>query len=488
MVKDSFIINIKSQSMKKSYSLSVSIFLLTYGFAIAQPTQPANPAAGNSNNCTTTAAILTCPPNSSGVQTSFTGGSWNRGGGASSNLNVGAIWRFSNITTVAGNQVNAEVKVDAASNAALTNMDNNSGGVTPAFFAPEISPTTTGNNSRAGYVQFTISFFDNTSGGFSHAQDLVNLNFVHLDIDGNGNSSAWFRETGVALTSSATNPTIIANAGTELVAYSYADNTTTPGGSWRGFAGSVFERDGVSTCAEVAVAYRYTGNKNSVTFRMGYDFKGTGDPATTARQYGATFGCFAFPAESPLPIKLLSFSGVYRSQQTLLNWSSESEQNFAKYEIERSSNGIDFQFAGEKPARGSMSKSDYTFNDDLGLVSGNVFYYRLKMIDIDTKAKYSSVIMIRKDTKAINGITLNPNPVIRGGIATIRFTAAVSNRPVDFRVSDMTGKVVLKQQNEIYEGNNSISINNLDRLQPGMYVLQMADGDTVITTKFSVIR
>jgi hypothetical protein len=473
--------------MKKNYTILLSLLLFISSIAISQPVQPPNPVAGNSNNCTTTADILTCPPVGSTVQTSFTGGAWNRGGGASSNLNVGAIWRFSNIATADGHQVNAEVKVDAASNAALTNMDNNGGGVTPAFFAPEISPTTGAGGNRRGYVQFTISFFDNTAGGFTTTQDLANLNFVHLDIDGNGNASAWFRETGVAEALSPTNPTVIANANTELVPYSYTDPSTT---SWRGFAGSVFERTGVSTCAEVAVAYRYLGNRNAITFRMGYDYKGTGNPNTTARQYGATFGCFAFPAEIPLPIKLLSFSGIYSNQQTLLKWSSENELNFDKFEVERSNNGADFRFVGVKPAVGSISsvKTNYAFNDDLSLLSGNVFFYRLKMVDMDGKAKYSNVIMIRKDSKAINGITINPNPVTRGGIATMRFTVTVSNTVIDFKVLDMSGRILLKQQNTVFAGNNSISINNFERLQPGTYILQMNDAGAITTTKFSVVQ
>jgi hypothetical protein len=52
----------------------------------------------------------------------------------------------------------------------------------------------------------------------------------------------------------------------------------------------------------------------------------------------------------------------------------------------------------------------------------------------------------------------------------------------------MGGKVVLQQQNKAYAGNNSVSINNLDRLQPGVYVLQMANGQEMTTVKFNIAR
>ena len=124
--------------------------------------------------------------------------------------------------------------------------------------------------------------------------------------------------------------------------------------------------------------------------------------------------------------------------------------------------------------------------DDLTSVNGNVFYYRLKMIDQDGKFKYSNVIMIRKESRTINGIALNPTPVT-GGMATVRLTSS-TNGPVSFKIMDLNGRLVLQQQNKVYEGNNSISINNLDRLQAGIYVLQMANGDETTTIKFSIAK
>src|SRR4029079_1169511 len=137
-------------------------------------------------------------------------------------------------------------------------------------------------------------------------------------------------------------------------------------------------------------------------------------------------------------------------------------------------------------ASNGLGRLNYLHADDLSAVKGNVFYYRLRMVDQDGQFKYSNVIMIRKESKNINGISLSPNPVT-GGVATIRLTAS-ANHVVSFKVIDMNGKLILQQQNKVYEGNNSISINNLDRLQTGMYVLQMANGDETTNIKFSVAK
>jgi hypothetical protein len=55
-------------------------------------------------------------------------------------------------------------------------------------------------------------------------------------------------------------------------------------------------------------------------------------------------------------------------------------------------------------------------------------------------------------------------------------------------VVDISGKVVAQQQNKVYPGNNSITINNLERLQPGTYVLQVINEGELSVVKFSVVK
>lgn len=189
-----------------------------------------------------------------------------------------------------------------------------------------------------------------------------------------------------------------------------------------------------------------------------------------------------------LPVTLLNFSGTYKDNAANLNWETANQVDFDHFEIERSGTGSDFQAIGHVQAKYEGSALQYAYKDDLSSAGGNAFYYRLKMVDINGEFKYSNVIMIRKEQSRINGISINPNPVIRNGMATVRFTS-VSSSVVDFRVLDMTGKVVLKQQNRVNDGNNSIALNSIDRLQPGIYVLQMNDGSgATMTAKFSIVR
>jgi Secretion system C-terminal sorting domain len=483
--------------MKKIYLFFVTTIL--GGIAFSQPTQPGAPPAGNASNCT--AAVSENCASGSTVVTSFTGATL-RAGSANA---VGAVYSFYNVATVSSQQINATITIDAISNVSMSgsnfNIDDDaatdqSGNSISSFFAPRITPSSNLTTSDLrGYVQFTIRFYvGNGTAGQQYPGDfstpppfggLNGLNYIHYDIDGSTvGTGGWFRETGVV--QNVTGSVINADASTELSAYSYTD-----GVNWKGFAGSVYERTGVSRCAQVIAAANYATPQTQITFRMGYDYNYTTSSFNQqpTRQYGSRFGCFTFPQQTTLPIRLLSFSGAFNNNATQLNWSSDNQVNFSHFEIERSIDGISFSSIGSKLATQSnnSSKEQYLYNDNLALLTGNTFYYRLRMIDLDGKFKYSNVIMIRKDQSSIKGLSINPNPIVNGNNTTVRFEAKSANT-VEFKVVDMSGKIVLRQQNNITSGTNSIAITNLDRLQPGLYVLQMNDGTAVTVTKFTIAR
>jgi hypothetical protein len=464
---------------------------------IAQPTQPGTPPACNSGSCTP-ATSETCTGNSN-VVTNFTNAVLRSG----SPTALPAVYSFYNIATISGQQINATITIESQSNCDMTganfSIDDDAatdqvGNSIASFFAPRITPLNTLTTSdQRGYVQFVIRFFvENGTAGQQYPGDfttvptggLSGLNYIHYDIDGSTvGTGGWFRETGVIQNVPAS--VINANVPTELASYTYTD-----GGGWKGFAGSVCERTGVSRCAEVAAAARYNLPQTLVRFRMGYDYNFTtaSFASRPTRQYGSRFGCFDFPQLGTLPVRLLSFSGTYKNNNALLNWAADNQVNFTGYEVERSTDGVNFGSIGYKEKQNeSLQRQDYQLTDDLSSSFEKVFYYRLRMIDIDGKYTYSNTIMLRKDGSKNTSIIINPNPVVTGGAATLRFDAA-TRTTVEVRVVDMTGKVVLRQQNNVYDGLNSIGINNMDRLQPGMYMVQLHNNGEVLTTKLSVAR
>ncbi len=483
--------------MKKNFILLTAFILFFVANIFGQPTQPGPPAAGNSSNCTITtgnppAPIDQCPTGSTTFVSNFQGGTYNRGN-TGNHLGDGAVWRFSNIGTipVAGTIVNAEVTVNSHLNATLTNMDDNTatdqaGASVAVFFAPVIAPDVSLNASdRRGYVQFTINFFQGTN-NFTTPITINNLNFVSYDADGNFSGSpsqAWFRETRVAQSYASGNPTFLASSPSELVAYIYTDPAAT---SWTGFAGGVYERTGISRCAEVASSFRYGNGANgrsSITFRFGYDFKaGTGyNVGNPGRQYGARFGCYNFPNQSTLPVKLTDFTVKRSGNNAVLNWNTSFEINTDHFDIERSYDGINFSSVGSKQATGnSTTDINYQYIDPINLSAGNI-YYRLNTLDVDGKSTYSKIVVLRLSGSVVKDFTVYPNPFT----SNLKLELS-SNKETEviIRISDALGQLVINRSILLQRGANVVVLSSeIQNLKPGIHLLEIISEDGKLTQK-----
>jgi Secretion system C-terminal sorting domain len=468
--------------MKKMFTLLCATVLCAT-LSIAQ-----NPVNCNASNCTTNGTIDQCPTGSSNVVTNFQNAVQKTGNPCGNGLCVNSVWRFPNVATVSGNQVDAEIKVIAINNAVLDDIDDDAatdqaGNSIANFFGPRIGPDVNLNNSnRRGFVEFEIRFyqhFTNAALNYITLQPLTGLNFVHYDIDGHSNgANGWFRELGNVKEISTSNPVINASAGTELT------TDASSGAGWRGFLGSVCERNGVSRCAQVAVSAAYTGAFATLNFRMGYDYKAGSSEGNPVRQYGARFGCFDFPGGGPLPVTLSNLGINYKAGIATLNWTSVYESNMKGYEIERSSNGAFFENIGFTSAKNQLGVTqNYQFADNIAALSANIFYYRLRMVDLDGKSKYSNVVTVRKDKTGTGGIAISPNPAANA--AQLRLDA-VKSGAASITVTDATGRVVLTQTAMIAAGSNNISLNNLYKLNEGIYNIRVSTGDEVYTERLMI--
>jgi hypothetical protein len=388
--------------------------------------------------------------------------------------------------------LDALIKIEVDSNAHVSALDNNS--PNPDRFQPRVASDSSLTCSMAGWVQFSITFIKDNSylendpstdadDAYS-SRSLSGLRYQHYDVDGyvngSGSGAGYFREIGCI--TGANN--VFTNEPSGILDDGYY---AAGGWTWRKMLGETQEHAGISSDQDVTFTATF-GAVSVIRFRLGFVFeKGNGGSAGVAdREYATEFSCLGFAQPSTLPVQLLSFTGNYHNQATQLNWETENEQNFDHFEIERSNSGSSYARIGSKLSMNGSGRQSYQFTDDLAQINGVVFYYRLKIVDKDGQFRYSNIIMIRKESKAIRSIVLNPNPVVNG-MANLRLTTS-RNDVVTLRVMDMNGRVVAQQENKVYEGNNSISISNLDRLQAGVYLLQLANNDELTTIKFNIAR
>lgn len=97
-------------------------------------------------------------------------------------------------------------------------------------------------------------------------------------------------------------------------------------------------------------------------------------------------GVDAAPLPS-LPVKLVSFQVRRSTKGNLLTWTSESEDNFDRYEVEKSSDGKNFSLIAKRNGGfKNYSHADFNFSNDA--------FYRLKMVDKNGFFSYSKIIAI----------------------------------------------------------------------------------------------
>ena len=94
---------------------------------------------------------------------------------------------------------------------------------------------------------------------------------------------------------------------------------------------------------------------------------------------------------SPLPVELLSFTAsLIENKIVSLDWVTSTEYNSDKFIIERSIDGINWEFLAEKKAAGrSQQPIQYQGFDNSPYLGIN--YYRLRQVDLDGSFTYSKI-------------------------------------------------------------------------------------------------
>ena len=107
-----------------------------------------------------------------------------------------------------------------------------------------------------------------------------------------------------------------------------------------------------------------------------------------------------------LPVKLLSFDVAEQEGGALLSWSTGEEVNAGLFEIERSTDALEWEGIGKIMATGPMSR--YQFADPVVKAALPVVYYRLKMTDRDGTFEYSVIRSLTRKSSFTTAIYPNP--------------------------------------------------------------------------------
>jgi hypothetical protein len=112
---------------------------------------------------------------------------------------------------------------------------------------------------------------------------------------------------------------------------------------------------------------------------------------------------------TPLPVELVSFTGLYEAPVVVTSWKTAGELNNDYFTLERSASGIQFEEVAKIQGAGTTNEA-HTYS----YVDPNPFptetYYRLKQTDFDGTAEYSKIIRVETRQVKDGRLLIYPNP------------------------------------------------------------------------------
>lgn len=172
-----------------------------------------------------------------------------------------------------------------------------------------------------------------------------------------------------------------------------------------------------------------------------------------------------------LPVTLLSFTATPDNGNALLSWSTAQEQHTAYFDIEHSTDGVNYSGIGQVAAVGNSSlETDYSFTDVAPATGLN--YYRLKMADLDGQFTYSKVGIVSFQAGGPSTVAAYPNPAHSSFSLVFKNMAAGTYR---MSLVSVVGQEVLTKNIQV---SNPIQHNEsviLSSVAPGSYWIRLID-------------
>ncbi|HEY6906542.1 MAG TPA: T9SS type A sorting domain-containing protein, partial [Ignavibacteriaceae bacterium] len=129
---------------------------------------------------------------------------------------------------------------------------------------------------------------------------------------------------------------------------------------------------------------------------------------------------------------------------------------------------------------------NYTFTDKPVNSTNNIFYYRLKQVDMNGQSTYSKVLTVKFDNPLEYSLAQNfPNPFNPSTV--IKYTVP-QNGPVTIKLYDITGREVSTLVNEVKTVGSYELKFDASGLASGVYIYRMIAKDFVSVKKMSILK
>jgi hypothetical protein len=216
---------------------------------------------------------------------------------------------------------------------------------------------------------------------------------------------------------------------------------------------------------------------NNPTVRIGFHWRNNGNGSGTDPSVAIDDTRILSPSLG-LPLTLLEFKSLKENKKTKLDWTTASEINFSRFDIERSFDAKSFTYIGTVNSKGGNGKSNYNFLDKD--IQSQTAYYRLKMIDKDNTFSYSKIVSSSNSEAIGSDLYLISQSIFNDNLNLVLGSKLAT--AVIIEVYDVRGKQVINLNDEkLNPGENNVRI-DIASLNPAVYFLKISsvvDGKSV---------
>ncbi|XOV68397.1 MAG: T9SS type A sorting domain-containing protein [Fluviicola sp.] len=190
--------------------------------------------------------------------------------------------------------------------------------------------------------------------------------------------------------------------------------------------------------------------------------------------YTLSFGGTASLDCSILPVELREFNANYEPEfhAVTLDWITDSERNCDYFDVERSTDGVNFEVIEKVKGAGTTNQETQYFMADTDPELG-VNYYRLNQWDEDGNGHYSDVVSVNILDDQYDILSLFPNPTT--GMTEVIFNS-YKKEEVMLNVVGLDGKVIVNTPLSTVPGGNRFNL-DLSGHNHGVYFVTITSGE-----------
>jgi len=191
-------------------------------------------------------------------------------------------------------------------------------------------------------------------------------------------------------------------------------------------------------------------------------------PSTSSTVNHHMYDYISLEAPVVLPVSLVSFDALAENNKAKLSWVTASEKNNSRFEIQRSTDGVNYVVIAKVSGAGTTQQTqNYTVLDANPEPGNN--YYRLVQYDNDGAATEQGVKVLKFNSLKSSDIGIYPNP--SDGVFNISIPG-YAGEDVIVSVVDLGGRQVYRTNSSV-SSKNTIEINMGYKPAAGEYILKI---------------